>query len=345
MNYRSISDLNDAIVQGMGRLPNDIDLVVGVPRSGLLAANLFALAANVAMTDVDGFLAGRVLSVGRTRAVRGDAARPRRVLVIDDSIYNGNAMREVRARVEAAGLAENCVFCAVFGADRTHGEADAVLERVPRPRVFQWNVFHHAHLQHACLDIDGVLCRDPEAHENDDGAAYRRFLAETTPLHTPSVFVGHLVTSRLERYRPETEAWLARRGIRYGALHMLDLPSAAERRRLGAHADHKAAVYRATPTALFIESEPDQAEAIARAAGKPVLCIATHTMHTGTPASAAALVQRMRNVPRRLRLANSPLVSARGAKAALRNAIGARRYESLKRLARRERAPTGGGAG
>ncbi|RUU06821.1 phosphoribosyltransferase, partial [Mesorhizobium sp. M7A.T.Ca.TU.009.01.3.2] len=37
MHYRSISDMNDAIVRGLHRLPRDIDLVVGVPRSGVLA--------------------------------------------------------------------------------------------------------------------------------------------------------------------------------------------------------------------------------------------------------------------------------------------------------------------
>ena len=38
MHYRSISDMNDAIVRNLHRLPRDIDLVVGVPRSGILAA-------------------------------------------------------------------------------------------------------------------------------------------------------------------------------------------------------------------------------------------------------------------------------------------------------------------
>lgn len=335
MNYRSISDMNDAIVRGMGRVPAGIDLVVGVPRSGLLAANLFALAANVSMTDVDGFLEGRLLAAGRTRRPRGDGAAPRRVLVIDDSINRGNALREVRERLEAAGRADDCVFCAVYGADRTHPEADLVLERVPRPRLFQWNVFHHKHLQHACLDIDGVLCVDPEPHENDDGAGYERFLLGATPLHRPSVRVGHLVTSRLERYRAQTEAWLAEQGVMYGALHMLDLPSAVERRRLGAHAVHKARVYRDTPTALFIESEPAQAEQIAREAGKPVLCIETHTLHTDATLGGAALARHLRNLPLRLKLTNSPLVNARSAKAHLRAAIGVSRYEALKRIARR----------
>ena len=39
MNYRSLADMYDAITMGLGRLPDNIDLIVGVPRSGLIPAN------------------------------------------------------------------------------------------------------------------------------------------------------------------------------------------------------------------------------------------------------------------------------------------------------------------
>ena len=52
MHYRSISDMNDAIVRNLHRLPRDIDLVVGVPRSGILAATLLSLTANIPMADL-----------------------------------------------------------------------------------------------------------------------------------------------------------------------------------------------------------------------------------------------------------------------------------------------------
>lgn len=339
MNYRSLSDLNDAIICGLWRLPPGIDLVVGVPRSGLLAANLAALALNVPLTDLDGFVEGRVLAAGRTRAVRGNAAAPHRVLVLDDSIDSGISMLKVRERIEAAGLAETCVFCAVYGMNDTHPEADIVLERVPRPRIFQWHLFHHPYLAHACVDIDGVLCRDPTAEENDDGPRYASFLRDTTPLHAASAPIGHLVTSRLERYRSETEAWLRAQGIVFGELHMLDLPTAAERRRHGAHASFKASVYRVTSTVLFIESEPAQAERIAREAGKPVLCTQTQTLYPAKPLTGAALTQHLRNVPLRLELARSPLLDhLQGFKAQVRTVLGPRMYERLKYTVKRNGA-------
>ena len=64
MNYRSLADINAAIINGMTRMPQPIDVVVGIPRSGLLPANLLCLALNIPLADLDGFCAGRVLSMG-----------------------------------------------------------------------------------------------------------------------------------------------------------------------------------------------------------------------------------------------------------------------------------------
>lgn len=41
MNCRSISATNDATVRKLYRLPGDIDLVVGVPRSCILAGRIY----------------------------------------------------------------------------------------------------------------------------------------------------------------------------------------------------------------------------------------------------------------------------------------------------------------
>lgn len=274
--------MNSAIVGGLHGLPSDLDLVVGVPRSGLLAANLLSLAANIPMTDLDGFLAGRVLSSGFTKlgpAIRRSVADMRKILVIDDSINMGAAMRDARARIGSSkGTAAQLIFAAVYGSRRVHSEVDLVFEVVPQPRMFQWNFMHHILLERSCVDIDGVLCADPTLEENDDGPAYERFLNTARPLQRPSRRIGCLVTSRLEKYRALTQRWLTRNGIQYGRLIMLDLPSKEERQRRSAHAGFKADFYRRSDTVLFIESEYNQAIKIATASEKPVLCTETQEM-------------------------------------------------------------------
>lgn len=295
MQYRSFADLAHIIATQGHRLPSDIDLIVGVPRSGLLAGNILCLTRNLPLADLDGFIAGRTLAAGWTkRQVPGLAqgAKPRHVLVVDDSISSGRSMREAREKLLAAGLDVRMTFCAIFGLPNVdHPEADIVLERVALPRAFEWNIFHHKQLERMCFDIDGVLCHDPDRSQNDDGEAYLTFLLEAPPLYRTTRRIGHLVTSRLEKYRPETEAWLERNGVEYDKLWMLDLPSAAERRRLGAHAAFKAEVYRKTDSILFVESEALQAREIAALSRKPVLSVAEHRIvhglddrRTGAPA-------------------------------------------------------------
>lgn len=330
MNYRSIADMNDTIMRNLPRLPRDIDLVVGVPRSGLLAGNLLCLALNIALTDVEGFLEGRVLAAGKTRRTARldrDPAALKRVLVIDDSVYRGHAMTEVRRRIEAAAPEAEITYCAVYGNETSHPSVDIVLEAVPQPRMFQWNVFHHGSLEHCCVDIDGVLCCDPTHEENDDGERYLRFLAETAPMLTPSKPIGWLVTSRLEKYRAQTEDWLEKAGIAYRELIMLDLPSAEARRKARAHGSFKGEVYRRLDALLFIESELEQAEEIAQLSGKPVLCIETHHVVTPEP-SLLAIGQKLRSLPRRRRVAESlPVLNL-----AARSLLGERAYGGLRAL-------------
>jgi len=64
MNYRSINDLNNTILKQLHLIPRDIDLVVGVPRSGMLPANLLALYLNLPYTDIHSFMKGFIYKSG-----------------------------------------------------------------------------------------------------------------------------------------------------------------------------------------------------------------------------------------------------------------------------------------
>jgi uncharacterized HAD superfamily protein/hypoxanthine phosphoribosyltransferase len=327
MNYRSIADMNDSILEGLHRLPPGIDLVVGVPRSGMIAAIYTALLCNLELADLDSYLDGRTLSAGRTKraGMRQASGGRRNVLVIDDTINSGTAMAEARQRVAEAGKSDEVVFAAVYGSKLSHPQADIVFEIVPWPRMFQWNFMHHKLLANCCIDIDGVLCHDPNREQNDDGVAYTKFLAEAPPLYAFSVPLGSLVTSRLEKYRPQTEAWLEARGIVYRDLIMLDLPSAAERRKKGVHGSFKAGIYRKSDAPLFIESENKQAEQIAALSGKPVLCLQTHRIiyPKGEP---LASDRQTESVSRPLREA---------AKLSAQRLLGPAAFESLRAFVRR----------
>lgn len=276
MHFKSFGDLARDISKNLARIPLDVDLIVGIPRSGMMAASMLALMLNKKFCDVAAFLDNRSLQHGRTRLPsNGDLAYPlqaRTVLILDDSVDSGDSMRRVLAEMEVLREGRSFITAAVYASRLGRSAVDIYFEQVDMPRVFAWNLFHRNELEHCCVDIDGVLCNDPTHDDNDDGPRYLRFLESATPLARPTYRIGHLVTSRLERYREPTVQWLNAHGIQFSQLHMLDLPSAAERRRLGCHAQFKARIYRSIDTAtLFIESDPSQAGEIARLSGKPVL--------------------------------------------------------------------------
>ena len=277
MYYRNVKDLNNIILQRLSIIPRDLDLIVGVPRSGMLPANLLALYLNKPYTDIHSFLNGHIYKAG-ARGQFFDISEFKNILVVDDSIASGSAMIEVKENLKHLNDKFNIKYCAIYVIPGKEKMVDYYFETVPLPRYFQWNILNHTTLEKACFDIDGVLCADPLPEQNDDGEKYIDFLLNAPPLFIPGSKIGTIVTSRLEKYRKETETWLAANNIRYNDLVMLDLPNMEARQRANNHGDHKAKAYMAKPYVLFIESEYNQAVEINRITKKPVLCTANFEM-------------------------------------------------------------------
>ncbi|MCD8184698.1 MAG: phosphoribosyl transferase [Bacteroides sp.] len=272
MNYRNINDLNELILKRLYILPRDFDLIVGIPRSGMFPANLLALYLNRPVTDLDSFRNGHVYKAGE-RGQFFDIRQFKKILVVDDSIASGSAMNKCKEQLRELEGDFDIKYCAIYTIPAKTDLVDYYFEAVPLPRYFQWNILNHSILQKACFDIDGVLCVDPMPEENDDGERYRHFLLNAPPLFVPGSPIGTLVTSRLEKYRPETEAWLQKNGVKYNKFVMLDLPNKEARQRANCHASFKAREYQSSlDYMLFVESNLSQALEINRLTRKPVLC-------------------------------------------------------------------------
>jgi uncharacterized HAD superfamily protein/hypoxanthine phosphoribosyltransferase len=327
MQFRSISDLASDVAANLHRLPQDIDIVVGIPRSGMLVASMIALARNLPLTDLESFSAERPFARGTSRLVKGEVATPRNfshALIVDDSSNTGAAMKLARRQLTHLPFNARQTFAVAYGSAESKGLADIVFAEVKTPRVFEWNVLHHPFISSACVDIDGVLCLDPDHQQNDDGEAYLAFLQQATPLHKPRREIHTLVTNRLEKYRAQTEDWLERNGIVYRRLEMLDLPDQEARRRMRPYAGFKASVYRGCDARLFIESEASQAREIARLSGKPVLSLEGPMMYRPGAFQPSAIRQQ--------------LVSGQFVKALARRVLGDQLYRALS--ARRARLDT-----
>jgi uncharacterized HAD superfamily protein/hypoxanthine phosphoribosyltransferase len=271
MNFRNIADMNQIILRRLHILPRDFDLIVGIPRSGMLPANLLALYLNKPYTDIHSFKNGHIYKAGE-RSQFFDSKDFKKILIVDDSIASGSAMTKSKELLKEVDPGFELSFCAVYIIPGKEQMVDYFFEIVPLPRYFQWNIFNHTTLDKACFDIDGVLCVDPLPEQNDDGAKYTDFVLNATPLYIPGSRIGTLVTSRLEKYRKETEHWLEKNNVKYNKLVMLDLPDMKARQRANNHARHKAESYKEPEYNLFVESSLSQALEINRITGKPVFC-------------------------------------------------------------------------
>lgn len=246
-------------------LPRKYDVIVAVPRSGIIPATVLALHRNTKLTTP------RLWSIGKTLigGTRDQRRNPQTALVLDDSLLSGRSIKE--ARLQLRGI-QNVDYAAVYVKPGHENLVDHHCKLLEMPRIFEWNWCHHYWLQHACLDIDGVLCEDPTAKDNDDGPRYLSFIRNVRPRFVPTVQVGTLVTSRLETYRRPTEAWLAKHQICYKKLVMHPARSKVERQRMNNHAKLKAREYLKRGYRLFVESSQRQAAEIYKLTGKPVLC-------------------------------------------------------------------------
>lgn len=271
MYYRNISDLNQIILKRLSIIPRDFDLIVGIPRSGMLPANLLALYLNKPYTDIHSFLNGHIYKAG-ARSQFFDIKDFKKILVVDDSIASGSAIEKCKESLKDLSANFSISYCAIYVIPGKEKLVDYYFEIVPLPRYFQWNILNHTTLEKACFDIDGVLCVDPTEKQNDDGKKYMDFLLNAPPLFIPGSKIGTIVTSRLEKYRKETEKWLEDNHVKYNQLVMLDLPNKEARQKANSHAGHKAKTYQSNSYVLFIESSKSQAIEINRITKKPVLC-------------------------------------------------------------------------
>src|SRR5687767_9785298 len=115
MNYKSFADLSKDIKENLYKIPKDVSLIVGIPRSGLLAANLLSLYTNLPLTDIDSFIDGKVLCPGLQSKSLEELARNGKIMVVDDSVATGKAIIDAREKlkpvIDSGGY--EFIFCCI----------------------------------------------------------------------------------------------------------------------------------------------------------------------------------------------------------------------------------------
>ncbi|MFS0728271.1 phosphoribosyltransferase family protein [Paenibacillus sp. 1P07SE] len=279
MNYKNFSDLQQLIKSNLHLLQSrKFDLIVGIPRSGMIPAYMAALYLNKKCCDLDALIHNKPLKTGSTRKAKDALQYPDeadKILLIDDSIKSGNSLAEAVNEIPEH-LADKVTTLAIFSSDRKRKDVDLFFEYLPSPRLFEWNIFHDTISTRACFEIDGVLCARPSREQTRDNDEYSQFILNAPPLYIPTHKIGSVLTTRSEKYRGLTEAWLRQHGVRYDHLIMLD--HSTETQPQPVHAVQKAKAYKRSRLDLMFESEREQAIQIHRLTRKPVYCVETSEM-------------------------------------------------------------------
>lgn len=255
------------------RLP-PVRAIAGIPRSGLVPASILALELNVPMVSLESLCdsdSPPVIPLPRRGYGRrvGDGI----ILIVDDTCASGRQIRALQERIRGPVPVE---FAAIYVEDRPTIAADHFHSKLPPfAQFYEWTMFHDDNNRRILTDMDGVLCEDWQGGDEQERLGeYEEFLAQVRPRRIPSMPLKGIVTNRLERHRPETEAWLQRHGIRYESLVMSPHATFAARDKADDGAQRKAAAYLADPSALlFVESDEHQARQIAQLTGRPVLAV------------------------------------------------------------------------
>lgn len=155
MIYISISQMNNIIKKNLNKIPNDIDLIVANPRSGLLPATIISLNKNLPICDIDCLMQNRIYSYGSTK--KNDFIKnineARKILIVEDSSYSGNSINLIRNKIPK-DLKDKCLLLVVFTNEKTKNMCDIYFEKIDKSRIFEWNLFHHRYLNYAGIDLN-----------------------------------------------------------------------------------------------------------------------------------------------------------------------------------------------
>jgi hypothetical protein len=227
--------------------------------------------------DVFGQSTGQLYEVGNGWRLTGRTSGGGPVLVIDDTVMTGNSFKDITPKIKAKY--PDALFASVYCNPYSRRKPDFWSRDLSWPHLLEWNMFNSVVTPQMATDFDGILCHDCRLDQDDDGSRYVDFLQNVKPLYlTRRVPIPLVVTARLEKYRPQTLAWLSKHGVSVGELVMAPWKTLRERNRhdMGEFkAEHFIKFMKKRHVVnppIFVESDGRQAQTIAEITGGIVVC-------------------------------------------------------------------------
>lgn len=272
MAYYDYNTVNKLIYDKLYKIPQNIELIVCIPRSGMIIGTIIGEYRNLPVCTISEYLNN--ISTEKC-AVHSKAKQfiseydYKNILLVDDTCSSGETLLKIKQKIidvkPNINIITYCVFAEKIGKDLV----DIYLLENNWP-VFPYSILKCTH-EFACFDIDGILTEEVPAEIDDDGDKYLSFISTQRSLYIPQDEILCLVTGRLEKYRESTEKWLNMHNVHYKYLFMCPAKNKEERKQLNP-AIFKANIYKDFKAEIFIESSLYEAKIIKEMTNKPVYC-------------------------------------------------------------------------
>jgi hypothetical protein len=247
--------------------PTTYDVIVGIPRSGLLVAGIIATKLGKPLTTPELFVQDRFWG---KEDVNNKKREYKRILLVDDTIDRGTTIEENFQLLHSHFRNLNITKAVLIATETSKDSVDLYHKIIPYPRAYEWN-FLDSKTGKLGSDLDGVLCENCPPGVDEDEKLYTAWIKNAKPYLIPKFEIDIIVSSRLEKYRSDTVKWLARYGVRYKELFLWGIQSKEERR--GRNAQHKIEVFLKKKPDMIWESSFHESKQIWEATKIPTLCI------------------------------------------------------------------------
>lgn len=261
-SFVTSAELMNWTTEWIKSFPTSYDLIIGIPRSGLMVASIIATKLAKPLTTPDSILAKRLW--GSKPIEKKDSFSS--ILLVDDSIKSGKTMKR-NLKLLLPNYGRNITTASLLVTEASKNLVNLYYKVIPQPRIFEWN-FLHSKKGKLASDMDGVICENCPPGVDGDEELYVKWLEKARPYLIPPFEIDVIISNRLERYRPQTEKWLQKHQVRYKELILWDIKSKKER---GEYAQNKIKALLKIEPNTYWESSYGQAKEIWKATKIPVI--------------------------------------------------------------------------
>jgi len=269
----TISEATNLTLKWAESLPNKFDVIIGIPRSGLWIAGILALKFGKPLSTPNAFVQGEVW-----HSLHVEKPDIHNVLLVEDDVLYGRQIMKAFRQLKEFDPTLKIEKASLFVTSKAKKLVDHYYAVKNPPLFYEWTLLTNmANLGKLAVDMDGVLCENCPANIDSKDQHYIKWLITAKPYMIPQYNIEAIITSRLEKHRGLTEAWLKQHNVKYNRILMLNLKSKSDR-NLDLIIKHKVDSIREIQPFWFWESNLMEAKAIKRQTHLPVLCISNMTL-------------------------------------------------------------------